>query len=325
MRLCEHPDFDQAIQRAAEHFKARGLRPAIVEKDYYVTEALREVAAAAGDHVIFKGGTSLSKGWGLIERFSEDIDLFLDPRSFKPPLVGKKLDRGLKWLRDVVLGFGALRHVPQESRTFGGSGRSDRFEYSQVFAAPGEVKNQVLLESGIASGREPTEVRSLSSYVAQFLAATKTTLGATDERPFEMTLLHFRRTFVEKLFAIHGKVEKVQRDGTPLGSYARHDYDLYQLAGHDEVRAMLASSEYRQIQIDYDAISREHFPRDYACPEGMDFTKSQALFPSPALSQQLGAEYAEQCRQLCFGAFPTWRDVLARLAELRNLLRERSP
>ena len=44
MRLCQHPDFDQAIQRAAMHFHARGLRPAIVEKDYYVTEALREVA-----------------------------------------------------------------------------------------------------------------------------------------------------------------------------------------------------------------------------------------------------------------------------------------
>lgn len=48
MRLCEHPDFDQAIQRTAMHFQARGLRPAIVEKDYYVTEALREIAAAAG-------------------------------------------------------------------------------------------------------------------------------------------------------------------------------------------------------------------------------------------------------------------------------------
>jgi predicted nucleotidyltransferase component of viral defense system len=61
VRLFEHPDFDQAIIRAAEHFRARGLRPAIIEKDYYVTEALRAIADAAGDKVIFKGGTSLSK------------------------------------------------------------------------------------------------------------------------------------------------------------------------------------------------------------------------------------------------------------------------
>ena len=83
MRLFEHPDFEQAILRAAEHFRGRGLRPAIIEKDYYVTEALRIIAAAAGDKVIFKGGTSLSKGWNLIQRFSEDIDIFLDPRRLR--------------------------------------------------------------------------------------------------------------------------------------------------------------------------------------------------------------------------------------------------
>jgi hypothetical protein len=49
MRLCEHPDFEQAILRAADHYSGRGLRPAIIEKDYYVTEALRIVAATAGD------------------------------------------------------------------------------------------------------------------------------------------------------------------------------------------------------------------------------------------------------------------------------------
>jgi hypothetical protein len=83
LRLFEHPDFEQAILRAAEHFRERKLRPAILEKDYYVTEALRTIATASGDKIIFKGGTSLAKGWNLIERFSEDIDIFLDPRAFQ--------------------------------------------------------------------------------------------------------------------------------------------------------------------------------------------------------------------------------------------------
>jgi len=67
VKLFEHRDFQQAILQAADHFKGRGLRPAIIEKDYYVTEALR-IIAAAGDKVIFKGGTSLAKGWNLIPR-----------------------------------------------------------------------------------------------------------------------------------------------------------------------------------------------------------------------------------------------------------------
>jgi predicted nucleotidyltransferase component of viral defense system len=77
LRLFEHPDFEQAILRAAEHFRQRNLRPAIIEKDYYVTEALRVIANTYGSKIIFKGGTSLSKEWNLIQRFSEDIDIFL--------------------------------------------------------------------------------------------------------------------------------------------------------------------------------------------------------------------------------------------------------
>ena len=55
MRLFEHPDFGQAILLAADHFHDRGLRAAIIEKDYYVTEVLRVIAATSGDKVIFKG------------------------------------------------------------------------------------------------------------------------------------------------------------------------------------------------------------------------------------------------------------------------------
>lgn len=90
MKLFEHPDFEQAIIRAAQHFSARGLREAVIEKDYYVTEVLRVIQQHAGDRVIFKGGTSLSKGWDLVERFSDDIDIFFDPGASNPPL---KTDR----------------------------------------------------------------------------------------------------------------------------------------------------------------------------------------------------------------------------------------
>ena len=102
MRLFEHADFEQAIIQAAEYFRDRGFRPAIVEKDYYVTEALRIIAATAGDKVIFKGGTSLAKGWNLIQRFSEDIDIFLDPTAFQPALGKRGIDRELKKLRDAI-------------------------------------------------------------------------------------------------------------------------------------------------------------------------------------------------------------------------------
>ena len=147
MRLFEHPDFEQAIIRAADHFRPRGLREAIIEKDYYVTEALRIIEQAAGHQVIFKGGTSLSKGWGLIQRFSEDIDIFLDPTAFDPPLGKKGIDRELKKLRQVIEQHPALTFVEKESQTIGGFGRNDRFEYVQRFAGAGEIRNRVFVES----------------------------------------------------------------------------------------------------------------------------------------------------------------------------------
>lgn len=320
MRLCEHPDFGQVILRAEEHFGARGLRAAIIEKDYYVTAALRAINDVAGSKVIFKGGTSLSKGWNLIARFSEDIDLFLDPRAFTPPLGSKGIDRELKRLRDCVDAHPGLQFLPAESQTIGGFGRADRFSYTRQFGGVGDVANRVLLEAGTASGTEPTEDVALESFAAQFLRETGLSLGAADEGSFVMRLLHFRRTFVEKLFAIHAKVAILQRDGRALGGYARHYYDLYCLAGTPDVPAMLKSREYASIKADYDHISREHFARDYIPPRGMSFADSEALFPLPALASQLEAEYERQCRQLCYGAYPSWSDVQRRFAGLRGLL-----
>jgi hypothetical protein len=300
VRLFEHPDFDQVILQAAEHFQ---LRPGIIEKDYYVTEVLRIIAATAGDKVIFKGGTSLSKGWNLIQRFSEDIDIFLDPLAFEPPLTKRGIDRELKGLRDAVATHPALQFVPEESQTIGGFGRNDRFCYHQLYGGSGEVASRVLLEAGAASGREPTVSVELRSYLGQFLQEKGIALGTEDESSFPMRLLHFRRTFVEKMFAIHSKVEILKRDGHALGTYARHYYDLFQLASQD-----------------YDRISRTYFSGSYFYPDQMSFANSDALFATGDLSAAIGREYKGQCEILCFTSHPSWEIVQARFVELRNLL-----
>jgi hypothetical protein len=320
VKLFEHPDFQQAIVRAAEHFRGRRLREAIIEKDYYVTEALRIIATTAGKQVIFKGGTSLSKGWNLIQRFSEDIDIFLDPHAFNPSLSGRAIDRELKKLRDAVGGHPALTFVGAESQTIGGFGRNDRFSYVQKFGGPGEVANRVLLETGTASGREPTVIVELWSYLGEFIKETGGSIGAEDEGPFSMPLLHFRRTFVEKMFAIHAKVQLLKQNGQKLGSYARHYYDLHQLSDKPEVLAMLRSDEYTDIKKDYDLVSRTHFSKSYFPPDEMSFARSDALFPPPALAAEIGAEYEAQCRLLCYGPYPSWVEAQARFLEIRQLL-----
>ncbi len=240
--------------------------------------------------------------------------------AFDPPLGKNGIDRELKALRNVVAEHPALTFVAGESQTIGGFGRNDRLSYRQHFGGAGEVANRVLVEAGTASGRVPTAVIELSSYVCQFLRERGVSLGAEDEEPFSMRLLHFRRTFVEKMFAIHGKVELLKRNGLPLGSYARHYYDLYQLAARPEVAEMLRSAEYDEIKADYDRISRQHFDRSYFCPEGMCFASSEALFPPAEIEAVLQAAYEGQCRMLCYGTFPEWGEVMGRFVGLREVL-----
>ena len=320
MRLFESPDFEQAITQAQRHYAALGLSEQIIEKDYYVTEALRLLAQNYGDKIIFKGGTSLSKGWNLIQRFSEDIDIFLDPQGYTPPLSKRGIDRELKSVRDAVAAFPGLTYDASAGKTIGGFGRSDYFAYSPRFSGIAAIAPRVIVEAGTASGTEPTATVELHSYLGRFLNETSVTLGAEDEQPFPMRLLHFRRTFVEKLFAIHSKIEMYKEKGLPLGSYARHYYDLYQLSGQAEVLNMLASLEYEEIKTDYERVSLTSFPGSYRAPRAMRFSNSDAIYPKDFLREMIAAEYQQQCEVLCFGPFPTWQEVETRFDELKSAL-----
>ena len=318
MKLFEHPEFEQAMLRTAAQF---GVSEQFVEKDYYVTEILRIVHRELGERAIFKGGTSLSKGWGLIKRFSEDVDLFVNPEKFEPPPGKNRMDRILKQLADAVGTHPALTWFTEESRPTGGLGREDHFGYDSHFDALPGVRSAVRLEPGIQSGSFPTETVPINSLVAQFLSEQDQAGMAEDLAGFDMVLLHYRRTFVEKLFALHGKVMRLLEEGHPLARDARHYPDLYVLADQHEVRTMLASPEYDEIRSDYDQKSQEFFSKGYRPPPGLSFATSPALFPEGDLRIQLASDYEAQCRLLFSGAdFPTFDQVLSRFEEIRQLL-----
>jgi hypothetical protein len=318
MKLYEHPEFDQAMLRAAEQFQ---VSEQFIEKDYYVTEILRIIADRFGEQAMFKGGTSLSKGWGLITRFSEDIDLFVNPQKFQPVPGKNKMDKILKQLTEAVAEHPALTWLTDESRTIGGLGREDYFGYDTRFAALPGIRPAVRLEPGIQSGTFPTEVVPITSLIAQYLHEEGRADMAEDLMGFDMRLLHYRRTFVEKMFALHGKVVRLQQEGHPLERDTRHYPDLYVLAGEHEVRAMLASPEYEEIRRDYDEKSRTFFPKSYRPPPDLSFADSPALFPDADLRAQLAVEYDAQCRLLFSGAaYPSFEEVLGRFEEIRSLL-----
>jgi Nucleotidyl transferase AbiEii toxin, Type IV TA system len=319
MRLHEHEDFAAFVTAAAAE---ADLSEPFVEKDYWVTEILRTVADTLGDRAIFKGGTSLSKGWNLLDRFSEDIDLFVNPAVEPPLATTRAVDRTLKQLNRDVAAMPGLEFVRDDSQTIGGLGRMDVFRYSSQYPAVDGFPSTVRLEPGIQSGEQPTATVPISSIVGRMLIerGVADELGAHGLQPFPMALLHYRRTFVEKLFAIHGKVERLKEEGHPLGRDVRHYADLFILAGKQDVRDMLASPEYASITADYDHKSRTYFAKSYRPPDGLRFNQSDALFPSEDLRAQIEPGYDEECGRLFYRPFPAFQAVLDRMAEIRSLL-----
>ena len=209
-------EFINAVNLASEYFH---ILPVIVEKDYYVTMILRELAERQG-FVVFKGGTSLSKCHKAIKRFSEDIDITIDSRLSQGQI--KKLKEVIK---DIANELDLVNPNINETR----SRRSyNRYilEYQSVLYEPDDtVQNAVLMETSFAEVSFPTVILPVHSYIGNMMIEE-----APEEiknfrlDPFEMKVQGLDRTLVDKVFAIcdyylQNKVKK----------HSRHIYDIYKL------------------------------------------------------------------------------------------------
>jgi hypothetical protein len=165
----DHRDFPDLLRATAD---ARGLPIWIVEKDYYVTRALRALRDKIGDQFLFKGGTSLSKGWNLIERFSEDIDLLFNTEEAGEPLGKHQRHARFKDAEGIVAAtpgftlFKPERGLSSET----GMHRESWFVYPANHEPTAPVSDKIRLEMNCRGGREPHQSRSIQSLISEFAA-----------------------------------------------------------------------------------------------------------------------------------------------------------
>lgn len=312
--LHERDDFADLLTTVGE---STGAGAALVEKDYWVTEALRAIAASYFEGVIFKGGTSLSKAWSLIQRFSEDIDLLV--RSEGDGLeTGGARDRYMKAIAETVGGIEGLTPVRDGARSERGISRTVIFAYEPQAPAREGLSPTIILEMGIRGGPHPTEVRPLQSILAVALADTEIEDEST--ALFEMTVLDPRRTLVEKLFAIHRACELwTEGHTTALQRQARHLSDIYSLLGDPEIAEFAGGADYHALIPEIDEIGRTHFPGDHRPPAEMRFSESRSLRPDSELRAAIEAEY-RRSEFLFYGPFPELAEIYQRLEEFRRRL-----
>lgn len=265
---------------------ATGLVASSVEKDFWVCWALRELFSLPflKDALVFKGGTSLSKVWGLIDRFSEDIDLTIDrnvlewhPAADLETLSRKKRDKELDALRDAVrevvrekihpaLETRLLKAVAGRTATVkvdghDGDGLTLLLYYPAVTAGsrPAYVAPVVKMEFGARSDPWPTAFRNVRSLVAENFPAQ------FQSPDVEVTALVALRTFIEKVLILH---EETFRPATSALRHrmARHYYDVHRLIETGVADGVIADQDlfekvvrhravyFRQNWVDYDGL-----------------------------------------------------------------------
>jgi predicted nucleotidyltransferase component of viral defense system len=302
------PDFPDLLRATGD---AVNLPLWIVEKDYYVTRALRALQDNIGEQFLFKGGTSLSKGWNLIERFSEDIDLLFFTEHDGKTLSTSDRHRRFKQAEKIVAktpGFTSVKpNGPLNSET--GMHRDSFFAYTMTQTPTGPVSDKIKLEMNCRGGTHPHEPRQIRSFIAAFAESQGESALADDLLPFDVECLGVTRTFMEKLFAAYAAfvADRALRR-------ARHYYDLYHLAGLAEVRAFIVSTDFATIFADVRTFSTTYWP-EKAVPPGMSFAQYDVLRPTGEHLAELIRNYDAE-RILFFREPPSMTEILERLQNL---------
>lgn len=311
-----------------------GVSPIIIEKDFWVCWALKRLFSLPdiGVGLIFKGGTSLSKGYNAISRFSEDVDISLDRQNLgfvderdpaNPKLSKTKRNKLLKELQikaEQFINGDLLNKLNDEmsstlSRDFTlkpdpNDGQTLLFEYPEGLGGSaygtGYVRPQVKLEFGARGAHLPAVNKNIVPYVDTEIPEL------IDEPTVSVNVLGAERTFWEKATILHMLYH--QDSEKPLADrMSRHYYDL----------AQLANSETRKVALDDVALLAdvaEHKTKFFQAAwaqYGDAKPGSLRLLPHEELEKTLRHDYTSM-NEMIMGTVPSFDEILAAIKSLEE-------
>lgn len=202
-------------------YDSTGVQRDIIEKDYYVTLILKEFFNVE-EGLVFKGGTSLSKAYHLIDRFSEDIDLnFINHAA-----LNRNKRKEIKYkLKDVVDKCGLKIINFDETKSNRDFNRYE-IEYIKSYPTSISLKPNVILEMAYQEESYPCERKNVNSIIGEYLTNIKAfdVIKKYEMDSFEITVQSYLRTFIDKLFAICD----YYLCNMP-NNHSRHLYDVYKI------------------------------------------------------------------------------------------------
>lgn len=304
------------------------IPPQAVEKDLWVTTILQIVFSLSfADKMVFKGGTSLSKVFGKIERFSEDIDLAIDRTYFgmEGDLTKKQLKKLRKqssiFVRDTVLQelqAAFLQHgLTELSVTAEPDGEGDAtypeprkifIEYPSLFHDSLDyIKPRVMLEIGARSLIEPTTTTLVKSLVEQAFPDVCTALVNS-----YVSTAVMEKTFLEKAFLLHELF--TTNAGEHANRKSRHLYDLEKMMDEPFAMPTIRNDEL------WESIS--HHRQVFTSMKDVDYTpdirKRIVLVPPPAFIKEWEEDYEAMRGSMIFGSSLTFAQLIERIRLLEQ-------
>ena len=252
------------IEQAAQR---RNLSPVVMEKDFWVCWLLGVLFQSQfAPHLVFKGGTSLSKVFGVIERFSEDIDLSLSPEFLNLPLAGTSRNQANKWMAkaeaacSVAVELQIAPNLDAAVETELGKTEHSWFEYLLdphtrspvlLFHYPTlqpegfeYLQRSVKMEFGSLTDQQPTGQHSIRPWISDVLPV------AFSDWQCSVVALEIERSFWEKATILHTEFYRPAEKTTPV-RFSRHYADTASLAKHPAVQLAINQDALRERVVEW--------------------------------------------------------------------------
>jgi len=292
-------DFTELIRLTATHFS---ILPEFIEKDYWITLVLNNLSQSShANSVVFKGGTSLTKGYRIINRFSEDIDIAL----LDEKLTGNALKTKIRKVEKAITAD--LTEIEEPGVTRKGSVyRKSLFQYPSNINSRliNNVQKRIIVEINSFANPYPFVQQEITSFIAEFLIATNQAEAIQEYglQNFTLNILDKRRTMLEKLVSLI-RFSFAENPSRELAKKIRHFYDLYFLAKDDECAKYLQSSEFQKDLSEL----LIHDQQEFAEPQGWQaktVKDSPLLTDFPNLWTNLRLIYQNELTPLAYSEIP---------------------
>jgi len=320
MKLHEYKEpFRNAIRAAADHY---GIAEIFIEKDYWVTFALKQIFndPASKDIAVFKGGTSLSKCYKIIERFSEDIDLVvITTEKDGSNAIKKKLKLVTEAVKEPLVNVPG--HLVENKK---GKIRKLVYSYdkSGMDGAFGHVRDEIVVEVSSYGSPHPSSTIEIHSMITGLIASTGNVdlITKYELEPFKVIVLDIERTFCEKVISLvrFSYTEDPVKD---LADKVRHTYDLHQLLKLDKINDFLSSEDFSKMLNQVGKDDDKAIPND---KEWLSHHPIEALIFNDldGVWNKIKSTYNSSFKELLTGELPDEKDVLKSLNAIKSRVEE---